>query len=254
MNINPKSATSTEEVMEVLQDEHIISLRDLLQILRRRLWIVLLAVVVAVGVAVGFSLQQTPLYEASTLVLVGQERQREDMNNLAGDIQGLQLAAETVSRAVDTRPVAEGVVEQLELQRSAESMLANLDAQPVEDTQFIEITYTDTDPERAQEIVNSAGEVLSEEISEISPSANALTATVWERADVPEVPVSPNPARNGFLALILGIMLGLGLAFLREFLDDSWRSPEEVEQISGVPTFGIIPSFKAAQGTKKKGR
>jgi capsular polysaccharide biosynthesis protein len=254
MNINPKSATSTEEVMEVLQDEHIISLRDLLQILRRRLWIILLAMVVAVGGVVGLSLQQTPLYTASTLVLVGQELQREDMNNLAGDIQGLQLAAETVSAAVDTRPVAEGVVEQLELQRSAESVRANLSTQPVEDTQFIEITYTDTDPERAQEIVNSVGEVLSEEISEISPSANALTATVWERADVPEVPVSPNPARNGFLALILGIMLGIALAFLLEFLDDSWRSPEEVEQVSGVPTFGIIPSFKTAPRTKKKGR
>lgn len=244
----------TEEVVEASQQEEIISLRDLLQVLRRRFWVILLTIVVAVGVAVGLSLQQTPLYMASTLVLVGQELQREDTNNLAGDIQGLQLATETVNEAVETRPVAEGVVEQLKLQRSAESVLANLSAQSVEDTQFIEISYTDTDPERAQEIVNGAGEVLSEEISKISPSTNALTATVWERADVPEVPISPNPLRNGFLALVLGIILGVSLAFLLEFLDDSWRSPEEVEEISGVPTFAIIPSFKVVQDTKKKGR
>jgi capsular polysaccharide biosynthesis protein len=36
-------------------------------------------------------------------------------------------------------------------------------------------------------------------------------------------------------------VLGTGLAFLLEFMDDSWRSPAEAEQVSGVPTFGVIP-------------
>jgi capsular polysaccharide biosynthesis protein len=50
----------------------------------------------------------------------------------------------------------------------------------------------------------------------------------------------------------LGLMLGIGLALLMEYLDYSWRSPEEVEQISGVPTFATIPEFRFA--TSKKGR
>jgi succinoglycan biosynthesis transport protein ExoP len=95
--------------------------------------------------------------------------------------------------------------------------------------------------------------VFSEQVSEVSPSASAITATVWERAETPEVPVSPNPVRNGFLALVLGLMLGVGLAFLLEYLDDSLRSPEEAEQITGVPTFGIIPEFIKTSADKKKG-
>jgi capsular polysaccharide biosynthesis protein len=47
-------------------------------------------------------------------------------------------------------------------------------------------------------------------------------------------------------------MLGIGLALLMEHLDHSWRSPEEVEQISGVPTFATIPDFSLAM--RKKGR
>jgi hypothetical protein len=43
-------------------------------------------------------------------------------------------------------------------------------------------------------------------------------------------------------------MLGIGLAFLLEYWDDDWRSPEEVEQISGVPTFGVIPLFEILKG------
>lgn len=89
----------------------------------------------------------------------------------------------------------------------------------------------------------------------VSPGANAITATVWERAIVPEEPVSPNPLRDGLLALMLGLMLGTGAAFLLEYLDDSWRSPEEAEQVSGVPTFGMVPAFKVkAPKDKKKSR
>jgi capsular polysaccharide biosynthesis protein len=46
----------------------------------------------------------------------------------------------------------------------------------------------------------------------------------------------------------------VGLAFLLEYLDDYWRSPREVEQVSGVPTLGIVPEFKVAKSVKRKGR
>jgi capsular polysaccharide biosynthesis protein len=47
---------------------------------------------------------------------------------------------------------------------------------------------------------------------------------------------------------MVGAVLGTGLVFLLEFMDDSWRSPEEAEQVSGVPTFGVIPSV--SEGAK----
>ena len=67
---------------------------------------------------------------------------------------------------------------------------------------------------------------------------------MWEPAGPAGGPVSPKPLRNGLLALMIGAVLGTGLAFLLEFPDDSWRSPAEAEQISGVPTFGVIPPVK----------
>jgi capsular polysaccharide biosynthesis protein len=46
-------------------------------------------------------------------------------------------------------------------------------------------------------------------------------------------------------------MLGVGLAFLLEYLDDSWRSPEEVEQFLGLPNFGTIPHFDVSSNGKR---
>jgi capsular polysaccharide biosynthesis protein len=69
---------------------------------------------------------------------------------------------------------------------------------------------------------------------------------------MPESPVSPNPARNILLGLLLGVMVGVGLAFLLDYLDDDWSSLEEVEKVSGVATFGVIPAFKAPKIKKEE--
>ncbi len=191
------------------------------------------------------------MYEASIKLLVGQEQRSGTASQLGSDVQGLQQLTQTVADLVNTRPVAEAVIDRLDLEVSPEGFLENLGVEPVANTQTIQVSYTDPDPEQAQEIANTVGDVFSEQVSEVSPSANAITATVWEQAVAPDEPVSPDPVRNGALALVLGLMLGVGLAFLLEYLDDSWRSPEEVEQISGVPTFGIIPEFKVPKEVKK---
>ena len=245
MSLQPNPSTSTE----ALQDEYVLSVKDLLGVLWRRLWVIVLVAVVLAGSAVGFDLLRTPTYEASIKILVGQE-QDNTPSNLGGEVQGLQQITQTMVEAVETRPVAEAVIRELDLGISPEGFLENLSVEQAGATQFIEVSYEDANPESAQRIANAVGDVFSEQVSEISPSANAITATVWERAAFPDAPASPNPVRDGMLALALGGMLGIGLAFLLEHLDDRWRSPEEVEQVSGVPTFGAIPEFKVSKSKK----
>jgi capsular polysaccharide biosynthesis protein len=227
--------------------EYLFSPIVFLRVLRRRLRIILVVALMLMGLAVGFSFVQTPTYVASTLVLVGQKGTNIPSPNLEGDVMGLQGSTETMARAVDTRPVANAVVERLDLRQSSQDLLDNLNAEPVANTSFIEVTYEDPSPERAQRIVNAVGEAFSDKVALVSPSATSITATVWEFAAMPDSPVSPRPVRNGMLALALGLLLGVGLAFLLEHLDDRWRSPEEVEQVTGVPTLSLIPEDKESK-------
>ncbi|HEX2119264.1 MAG TPA: polysaccharide biosynthesis tyrosine autokinase [Acidimicrobiales bacterium] len=68
-------------------------------------------------------------------------------------------------------------------------------------------------------------------------------------ASVPTNPVSPQPVRSGLIALTLGLILGVGVAFLREFLDDSIKSKDEFERVApGVPVLGLIPVVGAWRG------
>ena len=86
----------------------------------------------------------------------------------------------------------------------------NLTVEQVENTGFIVLTYQGNDPVEATKIVNTVSEVSSERISPISAVGSKFTATVWERAAVPESPVSPHPLRNGLLTLVIGLLLWAG--------------------------------------------
>jgi capsular polysaccharide biosynthesis protein len=238
--------------VDTAQDEHVISVKDLLGIFWRRLWVILLVPILLAAAIVGLDLLRTPTYEATIKILVGQRQESGVPGSLGNDVMGLQQITQTMAEAVPTRPVAEAVIDREELGTSSTRFLNNLSVEQVGTTQFIEVTYVDDSPQEAKRIADAVGSVFSDQVSEVSPSANSITATVWEQAAVPASPASPDPLRDGLLALVLGGMLGVGLAFLLEQLDDRWRSPEEVERISGVPTFGVIPEFKAVK--PKKGR
>jgi capsular polysaccharide biosynthesis protein len=223
----------------------------ILQTLRQRMWTIMLVALVTTGAAIGFSLLQTPTYESSVLILVGQKTTGD--TNSGPDVADLQELTLTVAKAVPTTPVAEAVVERLEAppEGGAGEVLANSSAEPDPGTVFVNVSYKDSDPKRAQLIANTIGIVLSKKIPEMSLGANAITATVWEPATLPETPLSPDPIRNGIIGLMLGSLLGLVLAFLLEHVSDRWKSRDELEEDFGVPTLGVVPKFRVSARRKE---
>jgi capsular exopolysaccharide synthesis family protein len=237
--------------VEAAEGEYTLSLRPAFRALRRRLWVVALTVVVLTGIVVAISELQTPQYEAHVKVLIGQD---QGFTESGADVAGLEELTGTMVEAVYTPSTAEAVKDRLDFRITATQFFGNLDAEQIPGTQFIDIRYTHPDPEKARQVAQATAEALSEQISEADPGTDAITATVWGQASVSENPVSPKPTYNGFLALVVSLFLGVGLAFLLEYLDDSWRLlPEEVEQIFGVPALGIIPKFNAGSSREKKG-
>lgn len=72
-----------------------------------------------------------------------------------------------------------------------------------------------------------------------------------EEAGTPSLPVRPLPLRTGMLGAAVGLMLAFGIAFAIEYLDDSLRSPMDVDQVLGLPVLGYIAEMKPEQGNHK---
>jgi capsular polysaccharide biosynthesis protein len=245
--------TPPDAYADAFQNGHVPPLRELVRILLRRLWIIVVSIITLAGIVVGLELMQTPVYQTSIKILVGQEEKSSTFDtSLGSEAQGLKELTPTMTEGVATRPIAEAVISDLDLQTTPDDLLKNLKAEQVRATQFINVTYEDTDPRRAQRVVNSVGEAFSDYAATVSPSVNSLTATVWEPAQLPEEPVRPNPLRDGVVGLAVGALLGVALAFLLEYLDDRWRSPEEVERVSGSPIFGVIPDTRFEPRKKER--
>jgi capsular polysaccharide biosynthesis protein len=224
------------------ESDDVFSLKVLVKIMRKWLWVIVLVVTLFTGVAVGNASIQEPVYQSSITMLVGEKR---GLAAAPQDAAALQTLTVTMAEGVRSRRVAEPVVDRLGLRMSPDALLGSLEVEALPETLFVRISYSDTDPATAKRVVEAVGSEFSEQIFEARADNSIITATVWDQAALPEAPISPNPERSGFLALMLGCFVGVGLALLLEHMQDGWRSPEEAEMVSGFRTLTVIPEFDA---------
>jgi succinoglycan biosynthesis transport protein ExoP len=86
---------------------------------------------------------------------------------------------------------------------------------------------------------------LLQRMKEVGVSAGfkASNVQVVDRAEVPRGPYKPDRKKNILLASVIGLFLGVGLAFFFEYLDNTVKTPEDVEQLLRLPSFGMVPEI-----------
>lgn len=219
-------------------------LGDYLRVLRRRWALVALAALVCAGAAVGFSLQQTPVYEATARLVVSGAGGTEADEELSSR----QLAVErtvTYAQFATTPPVVDEALAAAGGAPGAGRPEVTAEAEP--NAPFLTVTVADTDPARAAAVANAYATTLPSAVAQLEGRASAAVAdlTVLTPASAPAAPARPQPARNGAIGLALGLMLGVGSAFLREALDRSFKHPEQLEEETGLSVLGVVPQEHA---------
>jgi succinoglycan biosynthesis transport protein ExoP len=77
----------------------------------------------------------------------------------------------------------------------------------------------------------------------VSAGIMASNIQVIDQAEFPTKPFKPNKQLNLLLAAVVGLFLGVGLAFFFEYLDNTVKTPEDVEQLIRLPSFGMVPEI-----------
>src|SRR5574337_110702 len=80
----------------------------------------------------------------------------------------------------------------------------------------------------------------------VSQGLAASNVQIVDTAEVPMVPFSPNKTRNLLLGIVLGLTVGVGMAFFFDYLDNTVKQPEELERTLGIPNLALIPSLAPA--------
>jgi capsular polysaccharide biosynthesis protein len=222
-------------------EEQEIRLDELFDALKKR-WIMIVSItlVAAIISAVFSFFVIKPKFEASTKVFIGKEESDTQGYN-QNDVMMYQKLMKTYSETIKTKDLVERALSDTNLDIKSGSILANLSVTSVADTQILQIKYTSNDPKEAAKVIEEITNEFIETSNKLVPNGNIQ---VIESVEVPEKPVSPNKKMNIAIAFLLGAMVGVGLAFLLEFLDNTFKSKDQVERELDIPVLGTIPKTK----------
>jgi capsular exopolysaccharide synthesis family protein len=224
--------------------ERAVELGEYLDILRRRWLGVLIIALTALALASAVTLAMPKKYTATTRLFIAVAG--ESATDLA---QGSSFAVKQMSSyaEVATSPqVLTPVIEQLGLRVNSEELAKSVEATVPANTVILEIAATDRNPPRAAQIANAVGQRLAIAATELTPKRQDGTAAVQVQvttiapAEVPEQASSPKILQNLAVGLIVGLLLGLGIAVLRHVLDTRVRSEDDVRAVTASPILGVV--------------
>lgn len=221
--------------------EETIDLREYVAIIKKKAWIIaaITAVTTFVSAFLSFFVL-SPVYEAKTTLIVNTDQKNDD--TITGDeFSVTQRLAVTYGEIIKSRTVLEPVIEKLGLDISYDDLSKMVTVSPVKDTQIINISVQDTNPLKAKDIANSIPEVFTKEVKRIT---KANSVEVIDKAVEPLSPIKPNKLMNVLIAFVLGIMIGLFVVFLIEYMDNKMKTPQDVEKHLDLPILGVIPKEK----------
>ncbi|RDW21463.1 capsular biosynthesis protein [Oceanobacillus arenosus] len=220
--------------------EETISLKEIFEVIKKRLLLIsALTLGAAIIAAVISYFVLTPTYEASSQFIVNQEIQDPNAQLNTGNIQTDLQLINTYNVIIKTPAILDKVIEELNLEYSVGTLSEKIAVSSAENSQVVTVTATDEDPAQAVKIANSTVGIFQNEIPELMNVNNVNILTVAQLSPNPK-PVAPNPILNIAIAIVLGIMVGVGLAFLLEYLDNSITTEDDVEKKLGLPVLGVI--------------
>lgn len=231
--------------------EETISLQELFRTLRKRLSLIALITVIAITLSgiVSFAFL-TPIYQASTQILVSQEKAEPSSFN-AQDIQTNLQLINTYNVIIKSPAILSKVIEQLELDTTAAALNSKVVVASEQDSQVLSISVQDEDPRVAVEIANTISTVFQKEVVTLMSVDNVNILAAAEMAENPS-PIKPDPILNMAIAAVIGLMLGVGIASLLEYLDTTMKTEQNIEDLLQLPMLGHISpiSDKELQNTK----
>lgn len=217
-----------------------ISISEILDSLKKR-WklivVITLCATLLSGIVSFFVLK--PQYEATTKVFIGKEEGAEQGYNQSDVIMYKQLM-KTYLETVKTKDLIGRALEGVKSELEVKEVLAGLTITNVADTQILEIKFKGKNPEEARDIVAAVTEEFINTSKTLVANGNVR---VIEEVVVPENPVSPNKKMNIAIAFILGLMVSVGICFLLEFMDNTFKSKEQLEREIDIPVLGTIPNI-----------
>lgn len=213
--------------------EQTIDLRSIIKLIRQRLGLILLStlVVTVIGGIYTFFLAK-PVYTASTQLVVKLPNS-ENSAAYAGQVNGNIQMANTINQVIVSPVILDKVQSSLNLPNDA--FQKQVSATNQTNSQVIILTVKYGDPYIAKKIADETAKIFS---SDAATLLNVTNVNVLSKAKAQTSPVSPKPKLYLAISIVVGLILGVGIAFLKEVFDNKINSEADIESL-GLSVLGV---------------
>lgn len=215
-----------------------------MRVLHERWWLIFVTALLALAISGGTWYVRPPEYTASLRMYVS----AQSADTAQSAFQGAQLSQQRVTSYVEllsSTRVSDEVIRQIHLNSTPDELAKHITATSKLDSVILDVTVTGQSPEAIAAIANAVGVVFPRLVDELerpsSPTGTSPVAVrVIEPASAPSKPSSLGLGTVLTLGLLAGLAVGIAAAFLRNALDTSVRSPEELSKLAQAPNLGTI--------------
>ena len=234
---------------------HDLELRQWARVLRGRWRIILPTVVLCAAIAAAYAWTRTPLYEADTQMFISTVG---STNDLSQTYQGGLFAQQRVlsyTGIVSSPPVLQSVINALSLPETVSSLQKKVSATVPQGTVLLDVAVQDNSPRRAQAIAAALDTAFPRFVNTLetspsspgrAPAGSSVKVSVVAPPHLPTGAVSPRKPLILALGVLLGVILGIAAALLREYWDRRIRDFEDAAAIAGASLIGSIPEDSKA--------
>lgn len=219
-------------------------LLDYARVLRRRWLLVTAFAVLGIGAAIVVTIQTTPLYASAITLYVSSTDATPNASSAYDATLLAQQQVQSYASLLTSERVAKQVAAKLGDGSSPAVVQSKITASVIPQTALLRASVTDSSPLRAQRIASVLGPAFAGAVDDLerpeSGAASPVRVSVVDDATLPVAPVSPRPVRNAGLGLLAGLLLGFAVAVLRETLDTTVKSGDELRELTGGPVLAMV--------------
>ena len=184
----------------------------------------------------------SPKYEASSKVYIGKEKFKNVSTAYNNDeITMYQRLIKTYAEIAKTKNLMAKAIKNAGEDITVTEALSKVQAVAITDTQILQFKYVSSSREESYNMIYGLTEEFMKLSKSLYPNGNVH---IIEQPKVPEGAVSPNKTINIAIGAMLGMMLGIGIVFLKEYMNNSFSDKEEIEEFLQVSCLGSIPNFE----------
>ena len=223
------------------QDKIEIDVLQLVKVLWKRKFVILVAALVAGLVAFAYSsFVIKPQYTSTTRIYVVNRNQADKPGLTNQDLQAGAYLVKDYREIILSQDVLEKVVADQSLTIDAKTLGKKVSVTVPADTRIVSISVRDGKPEEASRIANALREVAAQKIISVTRVSDVTTL---EEARPATGPSSPNIRRNTLMGVGAGAGVVIVLVLLVELLDDRVKRPEDIEDVMKISLLGVIPDL-----------